>query len=181
MRLPLQVVEPHVLAPVLDGSRGLWRASIERAGPDRELLRIDISPLLADAAILTVIARDLAGCYAGNAGQSPMPYAQFAEWQNEALEGSGAEAGKQFWSRSGAGGDLTGCAQATTHSSFNLAGTSGPVVLTVLHVLLMRLLGRPPRVFWASRLRRFPNCTAVFDPPLRRQSSCRSPSNLTST
>src|SRR5262249_9074159 len=81
------------------------------------------------------------------------------------LEGSGAEAGKQFWSKGKPGCDLSGFPQeGSADSSFDLPDASGRTVLTGFHVLLMRLLGRSPKIFWASRLRRFPELHGCVGP-----------------
>ncbi len=70
--------------------------------PDKHVLLITLPAHCADRRSLENFVRELAECYAGclhdrNSANDPMQYVQFAEWQNELLEGEDAEAGAEFW------------------------------------------------------------------------------------
>jgi amino acid adenylation domain-containing protein len=77
-----------------------------RLGPDRTALILALPALAADSRSLQVLVRELgqiAGGTATEEGEEPLRYVQFAQWQNDLLEGkeeSSAE-GQEFWKNHG--------------------------------------------------------------------------------
>jgi amino acid adenylation domain-containing protein/non-ribosomal peptide synthase protein (TIGR01720 family) len=90
MALPLQVVgEEPVLA---------WEVAAE--GPERHRLTLELPALCADAVSLDLLAGEIARAYLGieeAAVEEPLPYSQFAAWQNQLAEGEEGERGAAFW------------------------------------------------------------------------------------
>ncbi len=86
------------LSKPFDFERGpLLRSRLCRISPDRHVLLISLPALCGDPASILNLMKDLGRAYAlilrgeGFAGE-PMQYADFAEWQNELLEGSDEDA-----------------------------------------------------------------------------------------
>src|SRR3954453_6627121 len=129
MRLPLQVVNETLtpglsaidltglppsqqetqLAALLDQQRGrtwdydngpLVQATMARLAPTHIVLVLAIAPPCGDTGSLATAVHELAGHYGGaTVADDPLQYADFAEWQQQLLEGDDeeAEAGRRFW------------------------------------------------------------------------------------
>jgi amino acid adenylation domain-containing protein/non-ribosomal peptide synthase protein (TIGR01720 family)/FkbM family methyltransferase len=70
--------------------------------PHRHVLLLNLPALRADAVGLKNLMKELGDCYAAclrneEAPEIPFQYADLSEWQNEALEAEGAEAGRDYW------------------------------------------------------------------------------------
>src|SRR5262249_49634254 len=66
--------------------------------PDRHLLSLSLPALCADVQSLRNLTREIVDNYAGSgSAEPPMQYADFAEWQNELLEGEEAQVGRAYW------------------------------------------------------------------------------------
>ncbi|HYO62152.1 MAG TPA: amino acid adenylation domain-containing protein [Pyrinomonadaceae bacterium] len=88
------------------------RASLLALAADRHALVLGLFPLCADARTLANVVRELCAEYAGggrvtDAADEPLQYVQFAEWQNELLEGEEGEEGRAYWNKRG-GFDTSG-------------------------------------------------------------------------
>ncbi|HYH82424.1 MAG TPA: amino acid adenylation domain-containing protein [Longimicrobium sp.] len=87
-------------APLRAEGGPLVDALLARTGPDRHLLLLSLPALLADAASLPVLVRDLARAYAGDDGGAPaVQYADVAEVLNDLVESEGTAAGRDVWRR----------------------------------------------------------------------------------
>jgi len=85
----------------------LVSACLAALADERRTLVLTAAPPCADAGAIATVAREIAAHYAGRepVGESPLQYADFAEWQNELLTGDDEDAiaGRQFWSDAVAG------------------------------------------------------------------------------
>jgi amino acid adenylation domain-containing protein/non-ribosomal peptide synthase protein (TIGR01720 family) len=84
-----------------DLERGpLLHARLVALSPTEHVLLLVLPALCADLATLEILRREIGAAWAlgGDAGTvgEPMQYADFAEWQNELLEGEG-RAGRDYW------------------------------------------------------------------------------------
>ncbi|MHC4338800.1 MAG: AMP-binding protein, partial [Planctomycetota bacterium] len=91
--------------PMDPGIRPLFRAKIVRLAATEHVLLLTIHHLFFDGWSMSVLVRDLAGCYYALAeGRSaalpelPFQYGDFAHWQRERLEGSRYEDLRASWS-----------------------------------------------------------------------------------
>src|SRR5215510_2381805 len=74
------------------------RISLLTLSPTKHLLSISLPALCADARSLRNLTREIISNYAGSGpSDEPMQYADFAEWQNELLEGEEAHVGRAYW------------------------------------------------------------------------------------
>ncbi len=76
-----------------------FRALLVRLEADRHHLVLTLPSLCADAGTLANLASEIALDLAGGdgRGESPVQYAQFAEWQNQLADEPDAQAGLRFW------------------------------------------------------------------------------------
>jgi amino acid adenylation domain-containing protein len=84
----------------------LMTACLAALTEERQALVLTAAPPCADAGSIATIAGEIAAHYGGReAADSPLQYADFAEWQNELLssDDDDAVAGRQFWSDAAAG------------------------------------------------------------------------------
>ena len=84
----------------------LVSACLASLADNRRMFVLTAAPPCADAGSIALVAGEIAAHYAGREiTESPLQYADFAEWQNELLSGEDedAVAGRQFWSDSAAG------------------------------------------------------------------------------
>lgn len=77
------------------------RASLLSLAPERYLLVLELSALCADAGSFDVLLRDLSHAYGGTLAPPEadeiLQYADFAEWQNDLIEGEDAPEGRSYW------------------------------------------------------------------------------------
>jgi amino acid adenylation domain-containing protein len=101
------------------------RALLVRRSASRHFLILTLPTLCADRESLRVVAKEAAGFYAAAPDwpelDEPFQYADFAEWQNELLEGSGDQEAGTYWRDWQAGGILAPALPATRRT-----GSSGP-------------------------------------------------------
>jgi amino acid adenylation domain-containing protein len=77
-------------------------ATLATLAPNRYAVLISLPAMTADVASLEIIAKELAGIARGqtmDAGEEPLRYVQFAQWQNDLIESDdeNARKAKQFW------------------------------------------------------------------------------------
>jgi amino acid adenylation domain-containing protein len=82
------------------------RASLLTLCDDKHIFVLSFFSLCADSRTLTNVFEEVSRGYAASAARrdgeepdEPLQYAQFAEWQNELLEGEDAQAGRERWPR----------------------------------------------------------------------------------
>lgn len=74
-------------------------ATLVARGAEEHVLILGLPALVADAASLQLLVRDLAAAYGAAAGSEDesVQYVQFSEWQNEMVESEEAKPGRDFW------------------------------------------------------------------------------------
>jgi amino acid adenylation domain-containing protein len=81
----------------------LLRASLWTLAPQRHALLLTLPALLADAAGLDNLVREVALCYAEALGaapvEEPVQYVDLSEWQHELLDSEETREGREFWQR----------------------------------------------------------------------------------
>jgi hypothetical protein len=76
----------------------LLQTSLATLAPDRAVLLLSMPALYGDAATLRSLMLEISGTYGTKPlAVEPMQYADLAEWQNELLETSETDIGKDFW------------------------------------------------------------------------------------
>jgi amino acid adenylation domain-containing protein len=80
----------------------VFSATLVALGPNQHAVLLSLPAISADVASLQIIAKELAGLLRGDAtenGEEPLRYVQFAQWQNDLIEGDDENSvkGKQFW------------------------------------------------------------------------------------
>ncbi|MEN3326967.1 MAG: hypothetical protein V7638_1774, partial [Acidobacteriota bacterium] len=112
MTIPVQIIsdrsdfefhthdEPFVNAAErkIDYDRPLLRADLISRSSAQHILNISLPAVSIDAASFQYLLSEIAAAYAGHArAEETMQYADFAEWQNELLEGEGSSVAGRFW------------------------------------------------------------------------------------
>ena len=87
-------------------------ATLVTLGSNRSAVLLDVPAMTADVASLQIIAKELAGIVQGqptNAAEEPLRYVQFAQWQNDLIDGDDENTlkAKQFWASQGDAPGLT--------------------------------------------------------------------------
>jgi amino acid adenylation domain-containing protein len=82
----------------------LVRAALAPLGDGRHLLTLTMPPLLADAAGLENLVRELAAVYSAARGESgadeePMQYIDLSEWQHDLLASEETREGREYWQK----------------------------------------------------------------------------------
>ncbi len=76
-------------------------ASLIPLATDRHVLVLDFPALIADLPSLSIVFEDLVRDYRGEIGplhgEDSLPYLEFSEWQNEALESADRAQGEAYW------------------------------------------------------------------------------------
>jgi amino acid adenylation domain-containing protein len=77
-------------------------AMLARLAPERNAVVLSLPAMAADLASIKIVVGELAGMLSGPATESseePLRYVQFAQWQNDLIEGDeeNTAKGKQFW------------------------------------------------------------------------------------
>ncbi|HKQ08248.1 MAG TPA: amino acid adenylation domain-containing protein [Blastocatellia bacterium] len=89
----------------------LWRVQAIELSDDKHVLLASIAALCGDSATLAQLLTELAGvglegsAYDGDR-LDPLQYADFAQWQREAIDSEEAEAGRRYWRRKVLSSDL---------------------------------------------------------------------------
>ena len=78
--------------------------SLATLSADKHMLFVALSVLCADRATLTILVRELSGCYAAclrgeTLADVALQYADVAQWENELLESADTRAGREYWRR----------------------------------------------------------------------------------
>jgi amino acid adenylation domain-containing protein len=78
------------------------RFCLLKLSPREHLLLANLAALSADGWTLKNLVREVSRCYRAclrgeELDDDPVQYVQFAEWQNELLEGEESEAGREYW------------------------------------------------------------------------------------
>ncbi|WP_409467099.1 amino acid adenylation domain-containing protein [Amycolatopsis sp. GA6-003] len=73
----------------------LWRLEILRTAEDSSMLVLGVHHMIADAASLDLLVRELAN--PDEAGELPVSYRDFAAWQRSTLDSGGFETDLRFW------------------------------------------------------------------------------------
>ncbi len=98
MTIPVQVISDrpdiefntHDLSPL--------RADLVSHSATEHILTISLPAVNIDTSSFQFLVNEIATAYAGETSDSePMQYADFAEWQNELLEGEEGSVARQFW------------------------------------------------------------------------------------
>ena len=103
-----ELLRSEQLTP-FDFARGpLARFTLLALAADRHALLVALPALCADARSLKNLALEISRAYASclrgeDAGEEPVQYAQFSEWQNELLEAEDGEVGREHWRRQNLG------------------------------------------------------------------------------
>jgi|GEM_PF-508008 len=82
----------------------LFQVSLITLSTNKQILFISLSSLIADTITVKNFIREISlyyqACLHGEElSDEPMQYADFAEWQNEMLEGNDTEIGRQYWQK----------------------------------------------------------------------------------
>lgn len=90
----------------------VFSATIVTLGRTRHAVLINLPAMSADAESLVIIAKELVGLCAGKSveqSEEPLRYVQFAQWQNDLIEGDDENStkGKQYWESFGEGPGLS--------------------------------------------------------------------------
>ena len=82
----------------IDYDRPPLRADLVPKSPAQQILIISLPAVSIDVASFQYLLSEIAAAYAGTSRtEETMQYADFAEWQNELLEGDGGSVARRFW------------------------------------------------------------------------------------
>ena len=82
----------------IDYDRPPFRADLISKSPIQHILSISLPAVSIDVASFQYLLSEIAAAYTGTSRtEETMQYADFAEWQNELLEGEGGSVARRFW------------------------------------------------------------------------------------
>jgi amino acid adenylation domain-containing protein len=113
MTIPLQVIDDRYELLISEGEANpkskiqnpkSIHINIVTISPEKYILTIDLSALIADRISIEILFQEIADLYCHvvegkEIDDLPMQYADIAEWQNELLENPESELGRQYWQK----------------------------------------------------------------------------------
>jgi amino acid adenylation domain-containing protein len=108
MTIPLQVIDDRYQLSIGEGNskssdyNSDLHINIVTISPEKYILTIDLSALVADRTSIEILFKEIVDVYAHilenkEIDETSMQYADIAEWQNELLENNDSELGRQYW------------------------------------------------------------------------------------
>src|SRR6185369_16067783 len=110
MTIPVQIIssgsdfeffthdEHALIERKIDYDQPPLRADLISKSPFQHILIISLPAVSIDVASFQYLLSEIAAAYAGTSRtEETMQYADFAEWQNELLEGEGGSVARRFW------------------------------------------------------------------------------------